>query len=470
MLKQQAKLFNRVSQILDITLVITAFWLAHAVRTRLGSGLDHPLDYLWVMLVVLPAWHFLMSKYALYASIRTIPAYKIVTSLLKVHLYGGVIATSAIYLIDPRGFSRGLFALFILFSYILLVGGKLSLKGGLSYLRRRGFNTRNILIIGGAHKRKRFVHLVREHAQWGLCITGIYQPPAPRHPEENSTVPVLAGVDELVEICKRQPVDEVVFCLYRNEIKNLDDYVFEMEQMGITVRMVLDVYEVARVRRELSLFHDEMPMLTFHCMTFDAGQLFLKQCLDFIGALVGLCITAVLFPFIAVAIKLDSPGPLLFGQKRVGEHGRLFTCWKFRSMYSDAEERKKELAHLNEMNGAIFKIKDDPRITRVGRFLRKTSLDELPQFWSVLRGDMSLVGTRPPTPDEVANYKNWHRRRISIKPGITGLWQISGRNQIQDFDTIVRLDLEYIDQWNIWLDIRILLKTIKVVFVREGSC
>jgi len=139
-------------------------------------------------------------------------------------------------------------------------------------------------------------------------------------------------------------------------------------------------------------------------------------------------------------------------------------------MYVDAEMKKQELMHLNEMNGAIFKIKNDPRITRIGAFLRKTSLDELPQFWNVLKGEMSLVGTRPPTPDEVINYENWHRKRICIKPGITGMWQVCGRNQISDFDEVARLDIEYIETWSLWLDIKILFKTIQAVLARNGSC
>ncbi len=186
--------------------------------------------------------------------------------------------------------------------------------------------------------------------------------------------------------------------------------------------------------------------------------------------MVGVALLLLLSPLIALAIKLESPGPIFFGQTRMGENGRRFTCWKFRSMYLDAEERKKELLHLNEMGGAIFKIKDDPRITTVGKFLRKTSLDELPQFWNVLRGEMSLIGTRPPTPDEVQHYENWQRKRICIKPGITGLWQVSGRNSITDFNEVVRLDLEYIDTWSLGLDMKLLLRTLKVVFLREGAC
>jgi lipopolysaccharide/colanic/teichoic acid biosynthesis glycosyltransferase len=153
----------------------------------------------------------------------------------------------------------------------------------------------------------------------------------------------------------------------------------------------------------------------------------------------------------------------------VGESGRPFRIWKFRSMSVEAEIYKSSLANQNEMKGAIFKIQNDPRVTLVGKFLRMTSLDEVPQFWNVLKGDMSLVGTRPPTPDEVEQYENWHRRRISIKPGITGLWQVSGRNKIDDFDDVVKLDLQYIDSWSLGLDVRILLKTVWVVLARKGS-
>jgi exopolysaccharide biosynthesis polyprenyl glycosylphosphotransferase len=233
--------------------------------------------------------------------------------------------------------------------------------------------------------------------------------------------------------------------------------------------MVLDFYDMPMYRKEISYFHEDLPILTYHAKAFDAQQLFLKRMLDILGALVGLLLLTVLYPLIAVAIKLDSPGPVFFRQKRVGYNGRLFTCRKFRSMVASAEKQKLALSDRNEMNGALFKIRDDPRVTRVGRFLRRTSLDEFPQFWNVLVGEMSLVGTRPPTRDEVEQYENWHRRRISIKPGLTGLWQVSGRSQIGNFDEIVRLDLKYIDNWSLWLDLKIILKTVYVVFTRVGS-
>ena len=195
----------------------------------------------------------------------------------------------------------------------------------------------------------------------------------------------------------------------------------------------------------------------------------IKRLIDIVGGLVGCVITIVLTPFVALAIRLDSPGPIFFAQTRIGKNGRRFKIYKFRSMYIDAEERKKELASQNEMQGLMFKMENDPRITKVGKFIRKTSIDELPQFFNIVKGDMSLVGTRPPTEDEFEQYNSHYRRRISMTPGLTGLWQISGRSDIVDFDEVVKLDLEYIDNWTVWLDIKILFMTVGAVLKGRGS-
>ena len=184
---------------------------------------------------------------------------------------------------------------------------------------------------------------------------------------------------------------------------------------------------------------------------------------------IGIIIALFLVVFVGTAIKLDSPGPMFFAQERIGKTGRKFKMYKFRSMYRDAEERKKALMAQNEMNGLMFRMKDDPRITKVGKFIRKTSLDEFPQFFNVLKGDMSLVGTRPPTVGEFEEYSNYHKRRLGMKPGITGMWQVSGRSDITDFEEVVRMDCSYIDNWSLWLDIKILFKTVAVVLKHEGA-
>lgn len=193
----------------------------------------------------------------------------------------------------------------------------------------------------------------------------------------------------------------------------------------------------------------------------------LKRLMDVIGALVGLAITVVLFCPIAIAIKQDNPGAILYSQFRCGLNGRIFRIWKFRSMVSDAEALKKSVK--NEASGHIFKSKNDPRVTRVGGFLRKTSLDELPQFWNVLKGDMSLVGTRPPTPDEVKSYSDHHFVRLRVKPGITGEWQVHGRSSVKDFDDIVSMDLRYQNKWSVLYDLKLIFKTVLVVLTKQGA-
>lgn len=219
-------------------------------------------------------------------------------------------------------------------------------------------------------------------------------------------------------------------------------------------------------------------VLTSSLRLTDTPQVFLKRGLDILGGLIGVFLTGIITLFLAPAIYIASPGPIFFSQVRIGKNGKRFKIYKFRSMYTDAEKRKKELLEKNEMQGLMFKIEADPRIIGsgpdgrkhgVGWFIRKTSLDEFPQFWNVLKGDMSLVGTRPPTEDEWKQYKYYHRARLATKPGLTGMWQVSGRNEITDFEEVVRLDMEYIKQWNIGMDIRILLKTVLVVLTGNGS-
>jgi len=471
MLREQAVLFKRIAMVIDFAILVLALELAYILVAFTGVPLARFATYAWVLLIAGPLWWFFLHRYLLYASLRRLSPLDIAFKLLNAHLGACLALGFLIYIFDKTHFSRTLFITFDIFGYLLLLIEKLSVRGILGYLRKRGYNFRNILIVGTQEKAQRLQRLIADHSEWGLKVVGFLQA-AENEPLSESIEghKVLGYASELMTVCKSIPVDEVVFCLPKDLFIDAEEHLKDLEELGITVRMVLDFYDLYNSKKELSLFHDELPILTFHSKCLDAQQLLFKRLIDIAGALVGLLITAVLFPFIALAIKRNSPGPLFFGQERIGESGRKFTCWKFRSMQCDAEQRKQELMAKNEMNGAIFKIKNDPRITKVGRFLRKTSLDELPQFWNVLKGEMSLVGTRPPTPAEVEQYENWHRRRISIKPGITGMWQVSGRNQINDFDQIVRLDIAYIDNWSIWLDIKLLLKTVKVVFARNGSC
>lgn len=229
----------------------------------------------------------------------------------------------------------------------------------------------------------------------------------------------------------------------------------------------MDVYDMKIAKTGVSSI-GVIPTLTWASVSLDPWQIVAKRLIDILGGLIGLILTGVLSIFIVPAILLDSPGGVLFRQVRVGKNGRNFYIYKFRTMCNNAEALKKKLMDKNEMDDMMFKMKDDPRVTRVGKFLRKTSLDELPQFWNVLTGDMSLVGTRPPTLDEVEKYDLHHWRRLSVKPGISGMWQVSGRNEITDFEDVVKLDVQYIDSWSIWLDFSIIFKTIHAIVKRSG--
>jgi len=469
MLKQQARLFAKFAVAVDTAAILTAFVLAYNAVQRAMGQLSAFLDYSWVLIVVLPVWIFLLTYFGLYDSMRTKSFRAVIAALLKVHAIGGLIVSACVFLVHATSYSRLLFGSFIIFSLILITLAKGSIKLLLRFFRRKGYNSRNILFVGSGEQTHRFVDVIRQNDDWGFIIAGMVGLPDDPDAAEIPGCAWLGYIDDLVTICKQKMIDEVIFSLPRSSLAVIDEYLCILQEMGISVRMVIDLYDAPTSRKELSMFPGDIPILTYHSKAFDSGQLFIKRCLDIAGAMVGLLIAGLLFPWIALSIKLESTGPLFFGQERVGENGRTFTCWKFRSMFVDAEARKKDLMAQNEMNGAMFKMKDDPRVTRVGRFIRKTSLDELPQFWNVLKGEMSLVGTRPPTPDEVATYENWHRKRICIKPGITGLWQVSGRNQIQDFDDVVRLDIRYIEEWSLWLDIKLILKTFWVVIASKGA-
>jgi exopolysaccharide biosynthesis polyprenyl glycosylphosphotransferase len=239
------------------------------------------------------------------------------------------------------------------------------------------------------------------------------------------------------------------------------------EERGTTARVTIDFFPHIISKTHLEEM-DGLPLLTFSTTPKNELLLILRRIFDMIGSIVLILLLSPLLLLIILLIRLESPGPVIYRQVRVGLNGRKFTFFKFRSMVQGADERRNDLAVHNIMSGPVFKMRDDPRVTRVGRFLRKSSLDELPQLVNVLWGDMSFVGPRPPIPEEVEQYQGWQRRRLSMKPGITGLWQVSGRNQI-DFDQWMKLDLEYIDHWSLWLDFKILLKTIPTVIFGRGA-
>jgi exopolysaccharide biosynthesis polyprenyl glycosylphosphotransferase len=291
--------------------------------------------------------------------------------------------------------------------------------------------------------------MMQNHAEWGLSPIGVF-------PEREARAVLEAG-----------GIDDMIFIVDRQRLESCEDVFLLCEEQGVTVRVVLKLFphSIARIG-----FHelDGYPLLTFSTTPSNEFLLFVRRVLDVLLSMILLVPASVAIGVAAIAIKLSSPGPVFFCQTRCGLHGRPFTMYKLRSMINDAEQRRVELESINEMDGPVFKSSRDPRVTNVGRVLRRFSIDEFPQLFNVVRGEMSLVGPRPPLPAEVERYERWQRRRLSMKPGITCLWQISGRNQI-GFEEWMRLDLNYIDNWSLLLDLKILLKTVPVVLLGRGA-
>lgn len=288
--------------------------------------------------------------------------------------------------------------------------------------------------------------------------------------DNDESIEYIGCLSELESIIRKYNIDQVFIMQKRDmDIPYIQKYIDLCIEMGVTCRVIVDIYR----RRKAFSYNSSIgtyPIMTYHTVCMNTWEALCKRIFDIVFSILGIIVTSPIMLITAIAIKLDSKGPVIFKQVRVGKNGRHFKIWKFRSMKANAEEEKADLMKYNEVeDGMMFKIKDDPRVTRVGRFIRRTSIDELPQFFNVLAGSMSFVGTRPPTLDEVDKYTTDQWRRISIKPGITGMWQTNGRSTITDFDEVVGLDVDYIDNWNLWMDVKILLKTFSKLIKREGS-
>jgi exopolysaccharide biosynthesis polyprenyl glycosylphosphotransferase len=391
-------------------------------------------------------------------------------SVLRINIIFGAVISAiefAMHEVSPIG--RGVSYITVMLDVVLMYASHLLLKMYLLKVYRNRFSTNQMLLMTTEERAEDILRTVKSGREWTKRITGIILVDASRIGEHICGIPVVAAADDMLEYVRKQIVDEVFISIPYDTGENLRDIVMELENMGVRVNLSVEILNQFRdFHVELESMGD-IPVVSFTNNSYDYRQLALKRLIDIAGSLVGIVLTVIIGIFLVPAIRLESKGPAIFKQKRVGKNGRFFYMYKFRSMYVDAEEKKAELSDRNEMDGLMFKLEDDPRVTKVGRFIRRTSLDEFPQFFNVLKGDMSLVGTRPPTLDEFAQYKSYHKRRLSAKPGITGLWQVSGRNDICDFEDVVKLDLKYIDNWSIGLDIKILLKTVGAVFTHTGK-
>ncbi|MDD5900705.1 MAG: sugar transferase [Lachnospiraceae bacterium] len=348
---------------------------------------------------------------------------------------------------------------YVVFSYVLLIVGAFIIRYMMTHLK---LNAPRVLLVGDIDRFDTFKRFLFK-SNTSIKLIGYVSM------EENPDERYLGSIKNLEKITQEHAISQVYIMHRKTDLVDIQEYIDVCLDMGVSVRVILNLFKAHGAQRYVSSI-GTYPVVTYHRVCLNDSSKAIKRIIDIIGSIVGIILFSPVMLITAIAIKLESKGPVIFKQKRVGINGSTFMMYKFRSMCADAEEQKAKLQARNEVkDGMMFKIKDDPRITRVGKFIRKTSIDELPQFFNVLIGNMSLVGTRPPTMDEVAKYERTHWRRMSIKPGITGLWQVSGRSQITDFDEIVELDTIYIDKWSIWFDFKIMFKTVFALLQRKGA-
>lgn len=387
--------------------------------------------------------------------------------IVKAGVLIAVLTFAALYVLKLPEISR-LFLL-VLFSLqiVVTVASRFALRIAFILARRRGMNTRYVLVVGTGSSAQAFADRIERHRELGLRVIGHLEVrdddgPAGRRgtPEAPMLLsrPILGHVDDLEDILHSRVVDEVAVCLPAGSVGLVEPITRLCEEEGKVVRIPLTDYTILLPGGRIEEF-DGISVLSLVYGPDRVVGLFAKRIVDIALSAMALVVLSPLLALVGIAILLDDGHPILFRQPRVGLHGRIFRVAKYRTMVRDAEARVAELQAQNVIKGPAFKIAVDPRLTRVGRWLRKTSVDEFPQFWNVLRGEMSLVGPRPPLPREVAEYDIWHRRRLAMKPGITGLWQVSARHE-EEFDRWVELDLDYIDRWSLWLDLKIMVKTI----------
>jgi exopolysaccharide biosynthesis polyprenyl glycosylphosphotransferase len=456
---------------------LAGLWLGlTAARAALPAGLVlapglpalHELDAAWhgsLVGLVVPAWLAALAQQQAWTDPRRVRADVLALRLVRAAalatllVLGGLFAAQA-----TETLSRSLVFGFAAASVPVVFAA----RRGLLALARAGvvrLPAWHVVVVGDPDGAARFAEAVSHHADQGLQLRGIVRV---GEAAGRSPLPVLGALDDLPAILAREPVDQVFVTGRAWDVTVLRRVADTCEEQGVRLSMDANFLGLSTARAHLDDI-DGQSILSFSSTPVDADALVVKRALDVLvsGALLGLL--SPLLVGVSLAIRLSDGGPALFVQTRAGLHGRPFRMLKFRSMVVDAERRLDEVAHLNEMAGPVFKAAGDPRITRLGAVLRRTSVDELPQLWNVLRGEMSLVGPRPPLFEEVARYERWQLRRLSMKPGLTCIWQVSGRNDAVDFDTWMRQDLAYIDNWSLFLDLELLARTVPVVLRGTGA-
>ncbi len=494
MLKTYWRVVSFIERVGDNLIIILSFFLAHSFRDSIVGSFLHdvlpfPQDllelgsidsYLIILAIAIPVYNSSLSMMGGYKSMRRQNFFHIVKTLFFSTIIV-FLSVGAVLFLLKLDLSRSFVALFTLVCNILLILERLSVLVLLRFFRARGRNFRNIAIVGTGPQARKLYFEISHQAELGIRVTGFVDILAQMSseglvsPTSASSIydlgaRIIANAETFETSLKKYAIDEVVFIEDVVHFATIKDLAEIAVDEGVRVTFAADVFSMGFISSDIGRFGD-IPVIHYNPSPTGSDSLSLVA-KRFLDLSLSLLLIILLLPFavlISILIKMSSKGPIFFRQKRVGLNGRIFTLYKFRSMYANAEDKLGELLAQNEMNGPVFKMKDDPRITGLGRFIRTYSIDELPQLFNVIRGDMSLVGPRPPLPEEVGHYRRKQRKRLSMRPGLTCIWQVSGRNNITDFEDWAKLDLEYINTWSLSRDLYLLLKTIPVVLLGSGG-
>lgn len=484
MLKERDEVIKRVMLFLDVSLISLSFFLtfvlranfAHIYRLNLLPSMHvfkppslNINDYLAVYFILLFLWcaAFVFNGMYRHAHIRSLidVSWIVLRSMFWVTLAFSVL----VFALKLKFVSRVFFAVFMVLAAGAVLLGKMAVFAMMRRSLKKGYNYKNLLIVGTGRRAVHLIEAIKAHPERGYRVVKVvdYASCPAAGGQEIPGCEVVGGEDDMLRILHSHPIDEVIFVVPRSRLDLVEQYFYVCENEGVDAAIAADLFNLKSSRLHHTDF-DGIPLIALE-KTFDKEwQLFVKRAVDVLVPGAGIVLLGPLFLVVMMLVKCTSSGPVFFTQRRVSLHGRVFMMYKFRSMREGAEKEQEKLAPLNNMEGPVFKIKDDPRVTPVGRFLRRFSLDELPQLFNVFVGRMSLVGPRPALASEVQKYAPWQRRRLSMRPGITCLWQAYHRDE-KDFEKWMQSDLDYLDHWSLGLDFKIFIKTCVAVIGGRGA-
>jgi exopolysaccharide biosynthesis polyprenyl glycosylphosphotransferase len=483
MLKEREAVVGAVLIFIDGLVVSFAYLMAFILRKLIGPTLSVPWfsplahlvfdiniqleHYVGFLIVAAPLWCWMLYINGMYRTLRTLSYVKVFWITCKSAFMAFLGFGTFLFVFKASSTSRLFFFFFTGISFLMILAEKTAIYILMHFVRRRGHNYRRLLIVGTGRRAAEFISRIKRHPEWGFQILGAIDDEPGRGIKKVDGVDIIGALKDIPRILHTEAVDEVVFVVPRSRLSHLEGALHDCETEGIVTTITVDLFDMQIAKSAVSVI-DGIPLLRFHTTKINERQLFIKRAMDIVISGLVIVLLGPFLVIIAGLIKITSQGPVFFKQQRLGLRGRKFTLLKFRTMREGAHDVLSKVNDVAEMDTPEFRALKKKWFTPLGWFMRKFSLDELPQFFNVFIGQMSLIGPRPTVPDEVEKYKAWQRRRLSMKPGITCLWQVNGRNNI-GFEDWMKLDLEYVDNWSLLLDFKILAKTVPVVLFGIGA-